>query len=177
MRWRRGHRLRASIASAEFQNAWPTGEAAVNTIHRGGDRTSHILLPVAPADSHPLPPPDFAPSPHALPDALSLARPEYRIELDLVEDAVSCVLRPADGGRTSGHSRYTVSNRDPARTVITASATHVAVHPTLDIRVVATCQTSSDASSYTHMSQVRITVDGAEHFSRSWTESVARTLS
>ena len=70
-----------------------------------------------------------------------------------------------------------MSNRNPACTVIASSATHVAVHPTLDIRVEATCQTASDASSYTHLSQVRITVDGAEHFSKSWSESVPRRLS
>ena len=84
---------------------------------------------------------------------------------------------PAEGGRTSGRSRYTVSNRHPARTVITASATHVAVHPTLDIHIEATCQTSSDEASYSHLSQVRVTVDGAEHFSKSWMESVPRRLS
>ena len=172
-----GHRLRMAIASAEFQNAWPTGEAAINTIHRGGEHASHIVLPVAPASPQPLPPPIFEPSPHALPAAETLARPEYRFELDLVDDTVTCVLRAPEGGRTSGRSRYTVSNRHPARTVITASATHVAVHPTLDIRIEATCQTSSDEASYTHLSQVRVTVDGAEHFSKSWSESVPRGLS
>ncbi len=172
-----GHRLRVSIASAEFQNAWPTGQRAINTIFRGRERASHIVLPITPADAAPLPQPDFAPSPHGVPEAETLARPEYRFELDLVNDTVSCVLRAPEGGRTTNHSRYTVSNRDPADTVITASATHVAVHPTLDIRVEATCQTSSDAASYAHLSQVRITVDGAEHFSKSWSESVPRKLS
>jgi uncharacterized protein len=61
--------------------------------------------------------------------------------------------------------------------VIASSATHVAVHPTLDIRVEATCQTSSDEASYTHLSQVRITVNGAVHFDRSWSASVPRKLS
>jgi len=70
-----------------------------------------------------------------------------------------------------------VSNRDPANAVISASATHVAVHPTLDIRIEATCQTSSDATSYTHLSQVRVTVDGAEHFRKSWNATVPRTPS
>jgi uncharacterized protein len=172
-----GHRLRVAIASAEFQNAWPTGKAAVNTIHRGGGHPSHIALPVAPADLHPLAPPVFVPSPHELPTAETLARPDYRFELDLVGDTVTCSLRAPDGGRTSSRSRYTVSNRHPARTVIASSATHVAVHPTLDIRVEATCQTSSDEESYTHLSQVRITVGGTEHFSKSWSESVPRRLS
>lgn len=172
-----GHRLRIAIASAEFQNAWPTGEPATNTVYRGGEHASHVVLPVAPRDTQPLSAPDFAPSPHALPSMETLSRPEYRFELDLVEDSVSCVLRAPETGRTSNHSRYTVSNRDPARIVITSSATHTAVHPTLDIRVEATCQTASDAASYTHLSQVRITVDGAEHFRKSWTESVPRKLS
>jgi uncharacterized protein len=172
-----GHRLRIAIASSEFQNAWPVGERAMNTVHRGGAHASHVVLPVAPPNAQPLPPPDFAPSPHPLPAEETLVRPEYRIELDLVDDTVSCMLRAPNGGRTTNRSRYTVSNRDPARTLISSSATHVAVHPTLDIRVEATCQTTSDASSYTHLSQVRITVDGAEHFNKSWTESVPRRLS
>jgi uncharacterized protein len=172
-----GHRLRVAIASAEFQNAWPTGEAAVNALYRGGDRASHIVLPVAPPDALPLPPPVFVPSPHELPAVETLARPEYRIELDLVDDTVSCVQCPPDGGRPSSRSRYTVSNRNPARTVVTSSATHVAVHPTLEIRVEATCQTSSDATSYSHLSQVRVTVDGAVHFSKAWSGSVPRRLS
>jgi hypothetical protein len=135
------------------------------------------VLPVAPRDAHPLAAPDFAPSPHALPTAESLARPGYTFELDLVNDTVTCALRAPEGGRTSNHSRYTVSNRDPAHTTIIGRATHTAVHPTLDIRVEATCQTTSDADAYTHLSQVRITVDGAPHFSKSWSESVPRKLS
>ncbi|HLY90609.1 MAG TPA: CocE/NonD family hydrolase [Acetobacteraceae bacterium] len=172
-----GHRLRIAIASAEFQNAWPTGQHAVNTIFRGGHHASHIVLPVAPRDAHPPAPPEFAASPHALPAADSLAPPGYTFELDLVNDTVTCALRAPEGGRTSHHSRYTVSNHDPAHTTIIGSAKHTAVHPTLDIRIEATCQTTSDADTYSHLSQVRITVDGAPHFSKSWSESVPRKLS
>jgi predicted acyl esterase len=172
-----GHRLRVAVASAEFQNAWPTGQKAINTVYFGGGHASHIVLPIAPVDSDPLTPPRLHESPHAPPAAETLAQPTYRFEFDLVKDTVSCVLQPADAGRTSSQSRYTVSNRDPALTVISSSATHVAVHPTLDIRIEATCQTSSDATSYAHLSQVRITVDGAEHFRKSWNATVPRKLS
>ncbi len=172
-----GHRLRVAVASAEFQNAWPTGQPAVNTVYLGGSNASHIVLPVASGDPQPLAAPQLTESPHPAPAQEILAQPAYRLELDLVKDTVSCVLQPADAGRTSSQSRYTVSNRDPANTVISASATHVAVHPTLDIRIEATCQTSSDATSYTHLSQVRITVDGAEHFRKSWNTTVPRGLS
>lgn len=172
-----GHRLRIAIASADFQNAWPTGQHAVNTIFRGGRYASHIVLPAAARDAHPLAAPEFAASPHALPAADSLARPGYTFEFDLVDDTVTCALRAPQAGRTSNHSRYTVSNRDPARTTIIGSATHTAVHPMLDICVDATCQTTSDADGYTHLSHVSITVNGAPHFSKSWSTTVPRKLS
>ena len=94
-----------------------------------------------------------------------------------MNDTVTCELRAAEGGRTTNHSRYTVSNRDPAHTVINSTATHVAVHPTLDIRVDAACQTASDATSYTHLSTVEISVNGTRYFHKSWSESVPRRLS
>jgi uncharacterized protein len=172
-----GHRLRVAIASAEFQNAWPTGQPARNTIHRGGQHASCITLPIAPAAQQPLPPPSFAASPHPLPAADALAQPEYTFHLDLVNDTVTCELRAPKGGRTTNHSRYTVSNRNPAHTMIDSTATHVAMHPTLDIRVEAGCQTASDAASYTHLSTVEITVNGTRYFHKSWTESVPRKLS
>jgi hypothetical protein len=171
------HRLRVAIASAEFQNAWPTGQSARNTIYRGGQRASCITLPIAPPNAHPLPTPVFAASPHATPPADEHAQPIYAFHLDLVNDTVTCELRAPEGGRTTNLSRYTVSNREPAHTVIDASATHMAVHPTLDIRVDAACQTVSDAASYTHLSTVRISVNGKPYFDKSWSESVPRNLS
>jgi predicted acyl esterase len=171
------HRLRVAIASAEFQNAWPTGQLARNTIHRGGQYASCVTLPIAPPARKPLPGPIFAASPHATPPMEALARPEYAFHLDLVNDTVTCELRAPPGGRTTNHSRYAVSNRDPARTVIDASATHVAVHPTLDIRIDATCQTASDATSYTHLSTLEITVNGKQYFHKGWSVSVPRRLS
>jgi uncharacterized protein len=146
-----GHRLRVAIASAEFQNAWPTGQPARNTIYRGGQRASCITLPIAPPAGQLLPTPLFAASPHATPAEDTLPQPVYAFQMDLVNDTVTCELRAPEGGRTTNHSRYSVSNREPAHTVIDPSATHVAVHPTLDIRVDATCQTVSDAASYTHL--------------------------
>ncbi len=50
----------------------------------------------------------------------------------------------------------------------------MAPHPTLNIRVEATCQTASDTTSYTHAAQVEITVNGGRHFQRSWMETVPR---
>ena len=168
-----GHRLRVAISSADFQNAWPTGQPARNTIHRGGVHPSRIVLPLVPADRTPLPAPAFDASPHpAAPETLE--RPEYALTLDLVNDSVTCNLVSAGG---ANRSRYTVSNRDPAHASIDSSYTCAVPHATLDIRVTATCQTVSDATAYTHAAQVEITVNGRPHFRKSWTDSVPRNWS
>ena len=110
-----GHRLRVAIASAEFQNAWPTGQPARNTIHRGGaacvaHRAAGRAATAAAAGAGIR----AVTASAAVSGDAGPAR--LRFHLDLVNDTVTCELRAPDGGRTSNHSRYTVSNRDPART-------------------------------------------------------------
>jgi len=168
-----GHRLRVAVASAEFQNAWPTGQPTRNTIHRGAAHPSRVTLPVAGVAAEILAPPEFAPSPHPTPRAEELARPTYVLHHDYVADTVTCELATPDE-RRANRSRLTVSNRDPARTVIESSMSYRAPHPTLDIRVECGCQTASDATSYTHATQIKIRIDGRAHFSKSWTDSVPR---
>jgi len=152
-----GHRLRVAIASAEFQNAWPIGQTGGEHGALGRSNASHIVLPVAPDDADPFTPIRSTASPHSLPAPETLAQPTYRLELDLVNDTVSCVLQPPDVGRTSSHSHYTVSNRESAHTMISALPTHLAVHLMLGIRIEAACQSSSHPTGYTHLSQVWIT--------------------
>jgi hypothetical protein len=53
---------------------------------------------------------EFASSPHRQAFAAVLARPRWSFELDLVEDEVSDVLRPAGGQRYQYRSRYGVSS-------------------------------------------------------------------
>ncbi len=163
-----GHRLRVAVSSADFQNAWPTGEPARNTVHRGAIRPSRVILPLVPADRPALAPPCFVDSPHPVPD---LERPGYELKWDLIDDTVTCELTGSSG---ANRSRYTVSNRVPAIASIQSNFLCTVPHPILDIRVAASCQTASDRTSYTHAAQVEITVNGKRHFSRSWTESVPR---
>jgi predicted acyl esterase len=171
-----GHRLRVAISNADFQNAWPTGTPASNRIHHGGRYRSSVRVPVAGAVRKPLAAPDFAPSPQATPPAEAIPCAGYALRWDLVADTVTCELASADAVATGwgNRSSYTVSNRTPAHASIVSSYAYRAPHPTLDIRVDATCQTVSDAASYTHTAQIEIRVDGALHFRKSWTESVPR---
>ncbi len=171
-----GHRLRVAVASAEFQNQWPTGERARNTIHRGGAHSSHVILPVAGRAAQLFPPPAFEPSPIPAKRTDELPSPTYSMHLDFVADTVTCELVNPDPVRRN-HSLMTISNRDPARASIVSSVTYRPQHPTLDIRIDSGCQLVSDATTYTHTVQLDIRIDGRPHFIKSWTECVPRRLS
>jgi uncharacterized protein len=170
-----GNRLRVAVSSALFQNAWPTGQAAHHSIHRGACYPSRIALPIVRVGRTPLPRPDFVDTPIARTPEGTLPPPVYGLHHDLVADTVTCEL--ADGvAEQQGYnsSRYTVSNRNPAEVSIESSFFYRASHPALDIRVEARCLTKSDATSYTHSSAVDIKVDGQPYFYKDWTTTVPR---
>ena len=47
--FRRGHRLRVSVANADWPNVWPTPEPATSEVLRGAASPSHVVLPLVPA--------------------------------------------------------------------------------------------------------------------------------
>ena len=57
----KGHRVRLSIASADWPNVWPTPLPATNYVYRGVGRTSRLILPVVPPQGSAAPP-QFSPS-------------------------------------------------------------------------------------------------------------------
>ncbi len=90
-----GHRLRVGIASAEFQNAWPTGSAGAQHDLPRRRRTRRASccrlrqrqcsrLPAAGVRSV---------TASAAQRQMRLARPDYAFHLDLVNDTVTCELR------------------------------------------------------------------------------------
>lgn len=62
-----GHRIRVAIASADFQNAWPTGQPSVNRVYRDRGHASHIRLPVIPTSEDDPPTVELKPLPNADP--------------------------------------------------------------------------------------------------------------
>ncbi|HTK00666.1 MAG TPA: CocE/NonD family hydrolase [Bordetella sp.] len=171
-----GHRLRIAVSSADFQNAWPTGMPARNTIHCGAAHPSRIELPIMQATGDRQEPPAFEPSPFALPSEAEIPKATYTLAHDLVSDSVVCTLGASgDGG--SRRSDYTVSNRDPAQASIISEVRYRAPHPNMAIDVESSCQTTSTGSEFTHAVQVSIRIDDRVHFQKSWVESVPRNHS
>ena len=177
-----GHRIRVAIASADIQNAWPTAQAAVNTLHRSRRYPSHILLPVIPEQRPKLPKPELVELPTA--DPKLLRKPlEYSITHDLVGNAVTVRLgRETKGVRGEGtermvtRSRFTVSEENPADAVLAATSDYVIKRPGSEVEVKANEVTSSDEAAFHHVVDVEVTVNGARHFQKSWSVTVPRKL-
>jgi putative CocE/NonD family hydrolase len=170
------HRLRIAVSSADFQNAWPTGMHARNTIHCGTAYPSRIELPITTAADEQEASAAFEPSPHALPAESDIPKATYTLSQDMVSDSVICTLG-ASGDGTVRRSDYTVSNRDPAKASIISEVRYRAPHPNMAIDIESTCQTTSTGSEFTHAVQVSIRIEDKVHFQKSWVESVARNHS
>jgi hypothetical protein len=180
-----GHRIRVDVASADFQNAWPTAKAAVNTVYRGSKYPSRITLPMVPVQNPRLPTPDLKPSPRPLPTPEEIPTAEHKITRDLVNQTVTVSLArnttaKSDDGRTESHRRtwsiYTVSQTRPADTVLEASHEYTMIRPEGKIKVEANEVVTSGIESFHYSTQVEITVDDKRHFQKKWSASVARKL-
>ena len=172
----RAHRLRVSIAGADFQNAWPVGEAGVHAIHRGGDNASHIVLPVIPPLPSPAPVPDLVQLPPADPESLPTST-EYAITQDLAAESTTLRLGVESGdadNRLQVNSAFTVSNPSPETAVLNASGHFRMRRPQFDLDIRSEEQTRSDAKSFHHSVQLRITRDGEMCFEKDWSVVVPR---
>jgi hypothetical protein len=177
-RFHKGHRIRVMIASADFQNAWPTPKPAVNVVHRSRAHPSHATLPIVPPQDPKLPDPDFLESPHPLPKQESIPKPQHAVTFDLINQTVTSHFSTLPTSPPSGvnHSSFTVSLNNPAEAVIDSSCEYVVLRPDSEIRVDTHTVTASTESAYRHLVDVEIAVNGKRHFSKSWRVSVPRTL-
>ncbi len=168
-----GHRIRVSIANADFQNSWPTPKAAISTVYRGADRPSRIVLPVAPAQSPALPAPDLIPA--ANPPAGAFEQPELSVKRDPIAGTTTARYRVRCGAGFNEAST-TVSSRDPAKTVVKAKYNWDGTRANRPVRIFSRSTTTSDAKSYRMKLRVDITLDGKPFHSRSWSLKVPREL-
>ena len=118
--WRfpRGHRIRLAIASADWPNVWPTPEPATNTVHRGAERPSRLVLPTVPPDGSATPP-AFLPSPRSL-----------ERHSDRIDPPVWQVVHDVLGGRSQVRIEESRDDRIDETTVVGREYSLVAdVHP------------------------------------------------
>ena len=103
----------------------------------------------------------------------------HEITHDHVAGTVTAELaRGSTGSAVAGRawSRYTVSPRNPAETVLKAGYVYEPPHPEKRIVVEAKEVLRSDAESYHFSTEVVVTVDGEHYFDKSWSVTVPREL-
>lgn len=184
-----GHRIRFDIASGNFQNAWPTAESAINCIYHSSQYASRVVLPVAPAQSPKLPTPQLPPSRRHVqtPDELEMSQPVHRISFDPIAETVTMTEEvsgtwkksASDSTKTQTESRstFTVSDKNPADAIEkSTSDMYIEFSGGMQIRIESGEVVVSDKDSFLYMPHVDVTVDGKEHFSKSWTIQVPRDL-
>jgi hypothetical protein len=180
----RDHRIRLSIASADWPNVWPTPEPAINHVYWGLDRSSRLILPVVPARGSATPP-QFRPSPLPLKRHTEALRPPtWEMNRDLLTGRTSvriCArrdVRVSDSVLVERESSCVceVNPSDPAQA--SAAGKHVCriVRPN---HVIQGCSDLTIQASATHFHiaiLLDVRVNDAVYVTNHWVETVPRRL-
>jgi putative CocE/NonD family hydrolase len=170
-----GHRLRLSIAGADFPRIWPTKESPTIRCLHGADTPTAIRVPIVPAapapvDGPPLrrPQPDVQRAPWTV-----AAKPEWEIGRDQVDGTVSVgmgadqTLQLPTGGRLQFVQR-SVAKVTPSR----PEAAAVEAEAAMDIHMAGgehvVVDTRSRFTRETMLMNARIVIDGRVFFERQW---------
>lgn len=170
-----GHRLRVSLAGADFENAWPSPYAATHTVHLGGAEPSQVLLPVADSGGSGLPAPDFGEPGVAVAQTAGL---DFQIVRDLVADTITSRTDGFTGSASQiwgrNHTSFTVSRRDPAVAKAVGEYEFDVAMPVGTLHVHSRSVVTSDRESFHHTCDVNFSIDGIDHLHRSWRASFPR---
>lgn len=169
-----GHRLRLSVAAADFPRLWPTRGNPSVRLHVGGGTASAIRVPIVPTgtpiDGPPLRRPDA--SENRAP-WITAAQPHWEIRRDQVDGTVrvslgtDMTLEPPAGGRMdfrhSGIAKVTPTRPDAAA---------VEAQAAMDIRMAGgehvVVDTRSRFTRETMLMNARVLIDGRVFFEHQW---------
>jgi hypothetical protein len=182
--FRTGHRLRISVANADWPNVWPTPQPATSRVHRGPSAPSHVVIPLVPAEGSAVAP-RFEPSPVVVQRHASVAVPPDwsvkrdgltgRAEVTVADDAVMRI-NSSTLVRRKFLGIMRVDRDDPASA--SAFGRHAATIEQPSGSTTSTSDLSIQASAerFHIVLTVEVERDGAPVFSRRWVESVPRRL-
>lgn len=183
-RFEPGHRVRLSLAGADFPNAWPTPTPYTGVVHLGGAAPSCLVLPVAGPQEPALPAPEFQPpAVESMVEGQS-ERPIWRVVRDHMAGTTAVQIRTAGYTRVndevaferSGEATALVYEADPARATIRGLSRVVLHWPerTIDTRARGQIESTADALHVTI--QLDISLDDVPYLSKRWTRSIPRHL-
>ena len=171
----KGHRLRLSVSCADFPRIWPTPTNPQIHLFWGGDKPSHLKIPVVPPPDEDASGPDMRrpdPTLNRMPFALDFA-PRWNIEQDLVNGTLSVStgdmhkgLIPSGGRFLVDHvARATVAERAPAGAKVEGKTT---------VRIELPIAGNVDVETQTLITRTgmlvtgKVIVDGVVFFEKKW---------
>ncbi|HXF61478.1 MAG TPA: CocE/NonD family hydrolase, partial [Caldilineaceae bacterium] len=180
-----GHRIRLSIAAADFPNSWPSPKPHTGRLYFGGARGAHLSLPLLPPQPEPLQGPVFRPPTPYEPQTASYSdKPIWSVTRDHIAGSAS--VRIGTSGRSrisdsveltrSADATATVSEADPAHATIQCVNQVVLHWPQRTIETTARAQIESTATTFQVTIQLAITMGGLPYHTRQWTRSIPRHL-
>ena len=182
--FRPGHRIRLSIASADFPNLWPTPLPGRNVLHSSPQQPSFLTLPVVPTESS-LPVPVYEQSsPAGLNYPPRADLPPWRVVWDVLNNRAGIEIETEGRGRphpnveltSQTHMRTSVSLLNPADVGATGISRVRRTTPDMDIDVTGRMNIRSTAEAFHLTVELNVKVDGLPHFSRRWTKTSPRIL-
>ncbi|MFT5367034.1 MAG: putative CocE/NonD family hydrolase [Candidatus Latescibacterota bacterium] len=178
------HRIRISISSADFPNLWPTPYAGTNTILRGQNYPSRLILPIAPTK-------DiknevaFEPSQTKVkPYHLSPNKPVWEVTQDIMQNRTGVKLHTQNTTQTNETTKITnksqltlsASNENPADVSGTGHHHRKITRTDGETEIDSSYTIRSTATAFHTTIDLNITINGLPHFQKQWTNTFPRDL-
>lgn len=181
-----GHRLRLSVSSAYWPVIWPAPYPSNNTLHRGPDYPSRLILPVVPPGPTVPRSPDFKTTP---PDLIQLGSSSeepsvWQITEDVINQTVTVTLYGGDttllpDGRSlkaSERIEMTAHHRDPIRTKMYNEVLYNLEENGYKTEIRSTGGLRCTETEFMMDIELEVKLNGNLFFHRSWLESAPRKL-
>jgi putative CocE/NonD family hydrolase len=179
-----GHRIRVSIAGADFPNVWPTPLPATLEVHRSPEARSRIVLPVVPDDGL-VAAPAFAPSPVVVRHASTFDPPaRWAVTRDALTGRVVSEFQfhtvhvTPEGTRIErdAQSACELDPLNPAHAVARSSQRCASSRDGHAIESRADVVMAGDATAFDLTIDLVVSVDDEPPVTRRWVEHIPRVL-
>jgi hypothetical protein len=181
-----GHRIRVAISSSDFPTIWPSSQPATNTILRGSDSPSRIVLPLV---EHPHPSlPEVAFQPPAPLQSYAKyqgEQPSWQVSKDIVSGLTTVTLKsgysmqlPDDSYSLASDSyvEMAASDESPDQAHIKGHAKYTISHQREQVDVASHATIKSTASDFNVDIEIHVDINREPFFQRHWVENIRRFL-
>ncbi len=180
----KGNRIRLVIAGADWPNIWPTPQLCTNSIFRGPDKPSRLILPAVPSSGSAVPP-AFAPSPVPVQRHSDSAHPPvWQVVYDVLTGRVSTLIDLKSSSRVNGNtvlerrskSSFEVDPENPAQASAWGRHIKRIIRPNHEMEAKSVITVQATRNHFHINIDLEVKINQASTFSKRWMESVPREL-